>query len=52
MFLNDSIPKSLKNFFYRTSLNIPFPSKTHREQRASFKAEIHKGKSKPNNIPR
>ncbi|XP_046647471.1 phospholipase D1-like isoform X2 [Daphnia pulicaria] len=36
----------------RTSLNIPFPSKTHREQRASFKAELNKRKIKQNSIPR
>ncbi|KAK4012263.1 phospholipase D1 isoform X1 [Daphnia magna] len=36
----------------RTSMNIPFPSRIHREQRASFRVELHKSKTVRHSLPR
>ncbi|XP_014254858.1 phospholipase D2 isoform X2 [Cimex lectularius] len=37
---------------YRASLNVPFPTKTHKERRTSFKNEVSKDKSVKKHFPR
>lgn len=46
--------KEIRCFDFRASLNIPFPTKTHRERRESFKhvATHDKTKSTSGSLPR